>query len=144
MPLATKPLYAWFVAIIALFSIQMSYNIVSGLVATVTLNAAGPGGFIQSGQDIAFALFLSIFSPMLSVALGAGGGMALFREGQRAFRSAITASSAVAGPAVIRIAQLTSHIFSRRAHTQTLHPSPSAAHTPSPANNLRALPQSKA
>ena len=150
LPIATKPLYAWFTAMLALFSVQMSYNIVVGLVATVSLNAAGGNGFMQSGQDLAFALFLAFFSPMLSVALGAGGGLALFRQGQSAIRGAIAGTTSAVNTGLLGVmawkkAHAAAGVASAPQVTAASNPSsvPSASSAPSN-NNLRALPQSKA
>lgn len=148
LPIAIKPLYAWFVAMLALFSVQMSYNIVVGLVATVSLNAAGGNGFIQSGQDLAFAVFLSVFSPALSVALGAGGGMAIFRQGQSAMRGAIAGATSAVNTGLLGVmAWKKAHAAAPAASTPQVTASSSSS-TPAPSapsnNNLKALPQSRA
>lgn len=143
LPIAIKPLYAWFVAMLALFSVQMSYNIVVGLVATVSLNAAGGSGFIQSGQDLAFAVFLSVFSPALSVALGAGGGMAIFRQGQSAIRGAIAGTTSAINTGLLGVlAWKKAHAAPRAASTPQIPSTSSTPSTPSTPsnNNLKALP----
>ncbi|MEM9215671.1 MAG: hypothetical protein AAGD25_15190 [Cyanobacteria bacterium P01_F01_bin.150] len=150
LPIAIKPLYAWFTAMIALFSVQMSYNIVVGLVATVSLNAAGNNGFMQSGQDLAFAVFLSFFSPMLSVALGAGGGLAIFRQGQSAIRGAIAGTTSAVNTGLLGVlAWKKAHANAGTASAPQVtaaNNTPSASSAPAAPsnNNLRALPQSKA
>ena len=150
LPINPKPLYAWFVAIFALFSIELSYNIVTGLVATVSLNAATAGGPMQSGQDVAFAIFLSVFSPVLSVALGSGGGIAIFQQGQSAIRGAISGgTSAINTGLQSVIAWKTATASAGAASTAQVQANNSAqvasSHPPTAAstNNLRALPQAK-
>ena len=150
LPIEPKPLYAWFVSIFALFSIELCYNIVTGLVATVSLNAATAGGPIQSGQDVAFAIFLSVFSPVLSVALGSGGGIAIFQQGQSAIRGAIAGGTSVVNTGLRSItawkAATASAGAASTAQVQANNSAQVAPVNPPAAasnNNLRALPQAK-
>lgn len=73
LPLGTKPIWAWASGFIALFGVQLGYNIVVGLAATVIV-AAGA----QTFSDLAFLAFISIFAPALALLIAGGGGVALY------------------------------------------------------------------
>lgn len=73
LPLGSKPIWAWASGFIALFGVQLGYNIVVGLAATVIV-AAGA----QSISDLAFLAFISIFAPALALLIAGGGGVALY------------------------------------------------------------------
>lgn len=73
LPLGSKPIWAWVSGFIALFGVQLGYNIVVGLAATVIV-AAGA----QSISDLAFLAFISIFAPALALLIAGGGGVALY------------------------------------------------------------------
>ncbi|RUT03801.1 hypothetical protein DSM106972_047150 [Dulcicalothrix desertica PCC 7102] len=73
LPLGSKPIWAWASGFIALFGVQLGYNIVVGLAATVIV-AAGA----QSASDLAFLTFISIFAPALALLIAGGGGVALY------------------------------------------------------------------
>ncbi|RAM49237.1 MAG: hypothetical protein C6Y22_23055 [Hapalosiphonaceae cyanobacterium JJU2] len=73
LPLGSKPIWAWASGFIALFGVQLGYNIVVGLAATVIV-AAGA----QSASDLAFLAFISIFAPALALLIAGGGGLALY------------------------------------------------------------------
>jgi len=73
LPLGSKPIWAWASGFIALFGVQLGYNIVVGLAATVIV-AAGA----QSVSDLAFLAFISIFAPALALLIAGGGGIALY------------------------------------------------------------------
>lgn len=73
LPLGSKPIWAWASGFIALFGVQLGYNIVVGLAATVIV-AAGA----QTFSDLAFLAFISIFAPELALLIAGGGGVALY------------------------------------------------------------------
>ncbi|AFZ01214.1 hypothetical protein [Calothrix sp. PCC 6303] len=73
LPLGSKPIWAWASGFISLFGVQLGYNIVVGLAATVIV-AAGA----QSASDLAFLAFISIFAPALALLIAGGGGIALY------------------------------------------------------------------
>lgn len=105
---------------------------------------------MQSGQDVAFAIFLSVFSPVLSVALGSGGGIAIFQQGQSAIRGAISGGTSVVNTGLRSItawkAATARAGAASTAQVQANNSAQVAASNP-PAtasnNNLRALPQAK-
>lgn len=73
LPLGTKPIWAWSSGFAALFGVQLGYNIIVGLAATVIV-AAGA----QTFSDLAFLAFISIFAPALALLIAGGGGVALY------------------------------------------------------------------
>ncbi|GJD19859.1 hypothetical protein RIVM261_048150 [Rivularia sp. IAM M-261] len=73
LPLGSKPIWAWASGFVSLFGVQLGYNIVVGLAATVIV-AAGA----QSASDLAFLAFISIFAPALALLIAGGGGVALY------------------------------------------------------------------
>lgn len=73
LPLGSKPIWAWASGFMALFGVQLGYNIVVGLAATVIV-AAGA----QTFSDLAFLAFISIFAPALALLIAGGGGVALY------------------------------------------------------------------
>lgn len=99
LPVGTKSIWAWATGFLSLFGIQLGYNIVVGLVATVIV-AAG----VQSVTDLAFVTFISIFAPMLAVAIAGGGGIALYSAINRGVTTTVStvvsAGGAIAGGAV--------------------------------------------
>lgn len=74
LPLRVKPIVSWLIGFISLFAMQLSYNILIGLMAAILVQA---GGFWLS--DLAFAVFISVFAPGLAVILARGGGTALYQ-----------------------------------------------------------------
>jgi hypothetical protein len=73
LPLGSKPIWAWFSGFVALLGVQLGYNIVVGLAATVIVSAEA-----QTFSDLAFLAFISIFAPALSLLIAGGGGVALY------------------------------------------------------------------
>jgi hypothetical protein len=73
LPLGSKPIWAWASGFISLFGVQLGYNIVVGLAATVIVSAGA-----QSASDLAFLAFISIFAPALALLIAGGGGIALY------------------------------------------------------------------
>ncbi|MGB7378343.1 MAG: hypothetical protein WA959_17505 [Rivularia sp. (in: cyanobacteria)] len=73
LPLGSKPIWAWASGFVSLFGVQLGYNIVVGLAATVIVSAGA-----QSVSDLAFLAFISIFAPALALLIAGGGGIALY------------------------------------------------------------------
>ncbi len=73
LPLGSKPIWAWASGFVSLFGVQLGYNIVVGLAATVIVTAGA-----QSASDLAFLAFISIFAPALALLIAGGGGVALY------------------------------------------------------------------
>ncbi len=74
LPIGTRPIWAWLTGLFSLGMAKIYYNIVVGLIATVIVNAQA-----QNESDFGFVVLLSILAPVLSVALAAGGGLAVYR-----------------------------------------------------------------
>ena len=53
--------------------VKLSFNIISGLVATLVMNA-------DNNDPMIFAFAIGILAPVLSVVLAVGGGMAVLRS----------------------------------------------------------------
>lgn len=73
LPLGARPIWAWASGFASLFGVQIGYNILVGLAATVIVKAGG-----QSASDLGFLAFISIFAPALAVAIASGGGLSLY------------------------------------------------------------------
>lgn len=72
LPFGGKPLFAWMTGFFALGMAKVSYNIICGLAAVVVVNG-------EVWDTLGFLMMLGLFAPALSLAMAAGGGMALFR-----------------------------------------------------------------
>jgi len=92
LPLARKPIWAWASTFLGIFSAQLGYTIIIGLVATVLVKAGA-----QNISDLAFIAFLCIFAPFISLLIGSGGGIALFNG---ISSSATNLASTVVAPAL--------------------------------------------
>lgn len=71
LPIGAKPIFAWLSGWLALTLILMSYSIIVGVAASSIVNS-------PSNNPLLLQLIEAIFSPILAVAIGTGGGMALF------------------------------------------------------------------
>ncbi|MBD2415978.1 hypothetical protein H6H01_35765 [Nostoc calcicola FACHB-3891] len=71
LPVGAKPIYAWLSGWLALTLVLISYSIIVGLAASAIVNA-------PSTNPLLTQLIQAIFSPLLALAIGAGGGMAVF------------------------------------------------------------------
>ncbi|MBE9124731.1 MULTISPECIES: hypothetical protein [unclassified Coleofasciculus] len=74
IPIQGRPAIGWATSYISLFGVQLSYNILVGLIATIIV---GSGGELIS--DLAFSFFVSLFAPVLALTLVGGGGIAIYR-----------------------------------------------------------------
>jgi hypothetical protein len=73
LPIGQKAVFAWLTGFFSVGMIKLCFNIISGLVATLVLNA-------DNNDPMIFAFAIGILSPVLSVVLAAGGGMAIFNS----------------------------------------------------------------
>lgn len=73
IPMGVRPLISSLLAFFALSLTKLSYNLMVGLTATVVVLSQR-----QDRSDIGFLLMIGVFSPVLALGLGAGGGMAVF------------------------------------------------------------------
>ncbi|MHC5722960.1 MAG: hypothetical protein ACYTXY_02190, partial [Nostoc sp.] len=71
LPIGAKPIFAWLSGWLALTLILMSYSIIVGVAASSIVNS-------PSNNPLLLQLIEAIFSPILAIAIGTGGGMALF------------------------------------------------------------------
>jgi hypothetical protein len=77
LPIAGKPIFAWIIGFFALGIAKMSFNIMAIITATVIIN--GPGQDMNTDPDLMwFMIFLGILAPMVSLALSAIAGWAIF------------------------------------------------------------------
>ena len=73
LPVGAKPLYAWLTGFFSLGMCKLCLNIITGLVASAIHNS-GPT------DTLGTAIALGLLSPLLAIALSAGGGMAVFNS----------------------------------------------------------------
>ena len=71
LPIGQKAIFAWLTGFFSVGIVKLSFNIIVGLIATIVLNAG-------DSDPMVFAFATSILAPILSLALAAGGGMAVF------------------------------------------------------------------
>ena len=71
LPLGAKPVYAWLSGWLALALTLVSYSIIVGIAASSIVNA-------PATNPLFLQLIEALLSPILAVAIGVGGGMALF------------------------------------------------------------------
>ncbi len=73
LPVGQKAIFAWLTGFFSVGMVKLSFNIISGLVATLVLNAG-------SNDPMIFAFATGLLAPILSLAIAAGGGMAVFNS----------------------------------------------------------------
>ncbi len=73
LPIQGRPIIAWLIGFMSLFGMQLSYNVVTGLVATVMIKSQS-----SVAGDIAFLFFLAILSPLLCTIMCSMSGLAIF------------------------------------------------------------------
>lgn len=71
LPLGAKPIFTWLSGWLALGLVMISYSIIVGIAASSIVNS-------PSNNPLLLQLIQAVFSPILAVAIGTGGGMALF------------------------------------------------------------------
>ena len=74
IPLGSRALWAWGSGFVGLFGVQLGYNILVGIVATVVVSTGG-----QNANDWGLLTVISIFAPILALLIGGGGGIALYQ-----------------------------------------------------------------
>ena len=84
LPLGSRALWAWGSGFLGLFAIQLGYNIIVGLAATVVVSSGG-----EIMNDFGFLVLISIFAPLLATLLGGGGGVALYQGFSRSGSQAL-------------------------------------------------------
>lgn len=93
LPSGQKAMFAWLVGFFSIGMVKLSFNIIVGLVATLTLNS-GPT------DPLIFALVVGLLSPILSLVIAAGGGMAVFTQINSLATGAAGAAAGAAGGAI--------------------------------------------
>ena len=73
LPVGNKAIFAWLTGFFSVGMVKLCFNIISGLVATLVLNA-------DNNDPMIFAFAIGILAPILSVVLAAGGGIASFKK----------------------------------------------------------------
>lgn len=73
LPVGNKAIFAWLTGFFSVGMVKLSFNIINGLVAVMVLNAG-------DSDPMIFAFATGLISPILSLALAAGGGMAVFNS----------------------------------------------------------------
>ncbi len=73
LPVGQKAIFAWLVGFFSVGMVKLSFNIISGLVATLVLNA-------DTNDPLIFAFATGLLAPILSLAIATGGGMTVFNS----------------------------------------------------------------
>ncbi len=73
LPVGQKAIFAWVTGFFSVGMVKLCFNIICGLVATLVLNA-------EAYDPLIFAFATGLLAPILSIALAAGGGMAVFNS----------------------------------------------------------------
>lgn len=77
LPVAGKPLFAWLTGFLSMGIAKISFNIIAIITAAVIVN--GPAQDANANPDLMwFIIFLGLLAPILSLALAAAGGFAVF------------------------------------------------------------------
>ncbi|MDJ0735802.1 MAG: hypothetical protein QNJ47_17355 [Nostocaceae cyanobacterium] len=77
LPVAGKPIFAWLTGFLSMGIAKISFNIIAILTAAVIIN--GPAQDANADPDLMwFLIFLGVLAPILSLALAAAGGFAVF------------------------------------------------------------------
>jgi hypothetical protein len=71
LPFQSKPIYAWLAGWLGLTLVLISYSITVGIIASAIVSK-------PSSNPLLMQLLQAIFSPLLAVAIGTGGGMSVF------------------------------------------------------------------
>ncbi|MBD2303388.1 hypothetical protein H6G80_33700 [Nostoc sp. FACHB-87] len=71
LPVGAKPIYAWLAGWLGLTLVLVSNSIIVGIVASSIVN-------VPSTNPLLTQLVQAVFSPLLAVAIGIGGGMSVF------------------------------------------------------------------
>lgn len=76
LPVAGRPIWAWASGFIGLMGLQISYNLLVGIVAVVLVNTQG--GALEVSQNLGFLMFIAIFAPALTTAIASFSATNLF------------------------------------------------------------------
>lgn len=63
------------VGFLALYGVQIAYNLTIGLVSLVMTNTVG-----SLFNELGFSMFISLFGPILAVSIASGGGLSLYQS----------------------------------------------------------------
>ena len=73
LPVGSKAIFAWLTGMFSVGMVKLCFNIISGLVATLVLNA-------DSTDPMIFAFAIGLIAPILSVVLAVGAGTAVLKS----------------------------------------------------------------
>jgi len=73
LPYQGKPFFGWVTGFMAIGMAEVSYNLITGLVAEMIVSAG-----VYEVDTFGFLVFISLLAPGLALALAAGGGMTVF------------------------------------------------------------------
>ncbi|MBP5971738.1 hypothetical protein HW132_03065 [Brasilonema sp. CT11] len=77
LPVAGKPIFAWLTGLLSMGIAKISFNIVAVISAAVIVN--GPAQNLEADPDLMwFLILLGVLAPIMSLALAAAGGFAVF------------------------------------------------------------------
>jgi uncharacterized membrane protein YeaQ/YmgE (transglycosylase-associated protein family) len=71
LPFGAKPIFAWLTGYLSVGMAKLCFNMITGLCAQLIANS-------EQNQPMIFLLFIGLISPILSSALAAGGGLAVW------------------------------------------------------------------
>jgi hypothetical protein len=72
VPNASKPVFMWLSAFFGMFLIKIGYNVMIGLASTILVNS-------EAGDPTWVPIFIAFIAPFLSLTIGGGLGVLLFR-----------------------------------------------------------------
>ena len=78
LPTAGRPIFIWGSAMISILGMQLGYNLVVGIVATVLINTEG--NVVEVASNLGFLAFASVFAPLFATAGATWGGAAMFNS----------------------------------------------------------------
>jgi hypothetical protein len=73
LPVGQKAIWAWLAGFFSVAMVKLSFNIISGLVATLIVKA-------EQNDPLIFAFAVGLLSPILAVVLASGAGLAVFNS----------------------------------------------------------------
>lgn len=76
LPIAGRPILAWGSGFVGLLLLQLSYNLLVGLVAVVLANTEGNA--LETSQNLGFLVFLAVFAPAVTTALASYSASSIF------------------------------------------------------------------
>lgn len=95
LPITAKPIVTWLTGLFSVGIAKLCFNIMCGLSAAVVANA-------KSGDPLWFLIFIGFLAPLLSMALAAGGGMAVWSTLAEAGNNAAGAAADLTAAVVTR------------------------------------------